>query len=63
MNVTLPRIVQDPEVGKKKVIVEGGDLENEKDAMVVDERTLTPAESEASDVEGETREYVKVHVQ
>ncbi|KAL2697035.1 hypothetical protein AAEP93_002330 [Penicillium crustosum] len=64
LNVTLPKIVQDPEVGKKKVIVEDGDLDNEKDAMVVDERTLTPVESEASDVEdGETREYVQVHVQ
>ncbi|KAJ5615211.1 hypothetical protein N7537_000325 [Penicillium hordei] len=64
LNVTLPKIVQDPEVGKKKVIVEDGDLENEKDAMVVDERTLTPVESEASDVEdGEAREYAKVHVQ
>ncbi|KAJ5879801.1 hypothetical protein N7455_003266 [Penicillium solitum] len=64
LNVTLPKIVQDPEVGKKKVIVEDGDLRNEKDAMIVDERTLTPVESEASDVEdGETREYVKVHVQ
>ncbi|OQD66730.1 hypothetical protein PENPOL_c004G01046 [Penicillium polonicum] len=64
LNVTLPKIVQDPEVGKKKVIVDDGDLENEKDAMVVDERTLTPVESEASDVEdGEPREYVKVHVQ
>ncbi|KAJ5535194.1 hypothetical protein N7527_001448 [Penicillium freii] len=64
LNVTLPKIVQDPEVGKKKVIVEDGDLGNEKDAMVVDERTLTPVESEASDTEdGEARQYVKVHVQ
>ncbi|CAI7632787.1 unnamed protein product [Penicillium viridicatum] len=63
LNVTLPKIVQDPEVGKKKVIVEDGDLGNEKDSMVVDERTLTPVESEASDTEdGEARQYVKVHV-
>ena len=64
LNVTLPKIVHDPEIGKKNVIVEDGDLDNEKDAMVVDERTLTPVESEASYVEdGEAREYVKVHVQ
>ncbi|KAJ5488132.1 hypothetical protein N7453_011586 [Penicillium expansum] len=64
LNVTLPKIVQNPEIGKKKVFVEDGDLQNEKDAMVVDERTLTPVESEESDVEdGEAREYVNVHVQ
>ncbi|KAJ5834065.1 hypothetical protein N7447_000091 [Penicillium robsamsonii] len=64
LNVTLPKIVQDPELGKKTVFVEDGDLENGKDAMVVDERTLTRVESEGSDVEdGEAREYVKVHVQ
>ncbi|KAF9247695.1 hypothetical protein DTO027I6_9162 [Penicillium roqueforti] len=64
LNVTLPKIVQEPEVGKKKVFVEDGALENEKDAMVVDERTLTPVESEGSEVDdGETREYVKVPVQ
>ncbi|KAJ5961293.1 uncharacterized protein N7479_008443 [Penicillium vulpinum] len=64
LNVTLPKIVQDPEVGKKKVSVEDGELENEKDAMAMDERTLTPVESEESDVEdGDAREYVKVHVQ
>ncbi|CAI7608172.1 unnamed protein product [Penicillium glandicola] len=64
LNVTLPKIVQDPEIGKKQVLVEDGDLENEKDAMVMDERTLTPVESDESDVEdGEAREYVKVLVQ
>ncbi|KAJ5385535.1 hypothetical protein N7517_003446 [Penicillium concentricum] len=64
LNVTLPKIVQDPGVGKTKVFVEDGDLENEKDAMVVDEATVTPVESEGSDVEDvEAREYVKVHVQ
>ncbi|KAI3145461.1 hypothetical protein CBS147326_411 [Penicillium roqueforti] len=64
LNVTLPKIVHEPEVGKKKVFVEDGALENEKDAMVVDERTLTPVESEGSEVDdGETREYVKVPVQ
>ncbi|KAJ5515093.1 hypothetical protein N7463_004645 [Penicillium fimorum] len=64
LNITLPKIVQDPEIGKKTVFVEDGDLENEKDTTVGDERTLTPVESEGSDAEdGEGREYVKVHVQ
>ncbi|OQE46037.1 hypothetical protein PENCOP_c001G08624 [Penicillium coprophilum] len=64
LNVTLPKIVQDAEVGKKKVFVADGDSESEKDATVVDGRTLTPVESEGSDIEdGEAREYVKVHVQ
>ncbi|KAJ5245275.1 hypothetical protein N7489_005371 [Penicillium chrysogenum] len=63
-NVTLPKIVQHPEVGKKKVFVEDGDLENEKEALVVDEKTFSPVESEGSDVEdGEAREFVKVLVQ
>ncbi|KAJ6191171.1 hypothetical protein N7519_001192 [Penicillium mononematosum] len=64
LNVTLPKVVQHPEVGKKKVFVEDGDLENEKEALVVDEKTFTPVESEGSDVEdGEAREFVKVLVQ
>jgi HSP20 family protein len=64
LSVTLPKIVQHPEIGKKKVFVEDGDLENEKEALVVHERTLTPLESEGSDVEdGEAREFVKVLVQ
>ncbi|CAP94101.1 hypothetical protein E8E15_004995 [Penicillium rubens] len=64
VNVTLPKIVQHPEVGKKEVFVEDGDLENAKEALVVDEKTFSPVESEGSDVEeGEAREFVKVLVQ
>lgn len=61
LNVTLPKIVQDPQVQvKKKVLVESG--EAEEDPMVL-EKTLTPVESEGSEYEGEAREYVKVAVQ
>ena len=63
LNVTLPKIIQEPGVGKKKVFVKDSDLENEKEASVVDERTLTPMESNGSDEDGEVREYVKVLVQ
>ncbi|KAJ5184448.1 hypothetical protein N7491_007687 [Penicillium cf. griseofulvum] len=64
LKVTLPKIVQDPEAGKKKTFVKNGDLDNEKDSMVVDKRTPTPLGSEASGIEdGEAKEYVKVHVQ
>ncbi|KAJ5274636.1 hypothetical protein N7505_003181 [Penicillium chrysogenum] len=64
VNVTLPKIVQHPEVGKKEVFVEDGDLENEKEALIVDEKTFSPVESEGCDVEdGEAREFVKVLVQ
>lgn len=59
--VTLPKIEAEPEP-KKKVIVEDGDTEKEKDAMHVDEAsvTMTP---EGSDSEEENREYVQVPVQ
>ncbi|KAJ6035587.1 uncharacterized protein N7446_010349 [Penicillium canescens] len=65
LNVVLPKVVPEPEVGKKKVVVKVDDLECEKGDMV-DEKVrgdFTPDESEVSDVEdGEAREYVKVPV-
>ncbi|KAF3398610.1 hypothetical protein F1880_006230 [Penicillium rolfsii] len=65
LNVTLPKIVPEPEL-KKKIVVEDGNVVNEKDAMQLDEKasvTLTPSESDESDSdEGETKEYVKVPV-
>jgi HSP20 family protein len=59
LTVILPKIEAEPEP-KKKVFVEDGDAEEEKDATDVDEAsvTMTP---EGSDEE-ETREYVKVPV-
>jgi HSP20 family protein len=65
LNVTLPKIAPEPEL-KKKVVVEDGNIINEKDAMQMDEKasvTVTPSESDESDSDdGETKEYVKVPV-
>ena len=59
LTVTVPKIELETDP-KKKVIIEDGDVENEKDGMHVDEATLTP---EGSDEEEDTREYVKISVQ
>ncbi|KAJ6120888.1 hypothetical protein N7523_005168 [Penicillium sp. IBT 18751x] len=59
LTVIVPKIKSETE-SKKKIIVEDGDVVNEKDEMHVDEATLTP---EGSDEEEETREYVKIPVQ
>jgi len=62
--VTLPKIAPQPEL-KKKVVVEDGNIVNEKDAMQVDEsatETFTPAGSDDESEDGETKEYVKVPV-
>lgn len=60
LTVIVPKIESETE-SKKKVIVEDGDVETEKDGMHVDEATMTP---EGSDEEEEdTREYVKIPVQ
>lgn len=65
LNVTLPKIAPEPEL-TKKVVVEDGNIINEKDALQMDEKasvTLTPSESDESDSDdGETKEYVKVPV-
>lgn len=65
LNVTLPKTDPEPEL-KKKVVVEDGNMVNEKDSMQVDanvSETLTPSGSDESDSEdGETKEYVKVPV-
>ncbi|KAJ5167211.1 uncharacterized protein N7482_005992 [Penicillium canariense] len=65
LNVILPRIEAEPEP-KKKVVVEDGNVVNEKDAMHVDEsasETMTPPGSDESNLdEDETKEYVKVPV-
>ncbi|KAJ5767326.1 uncharacterized protein N7511_004942 [Penicillium nucicola] len=64
LNVVLPKVVPEPEVQKKKVLVEIDDDLNEKGVM--DEKVrgnFTPDESEVSDLEdGEARDYVKVPV-
>lgn len=65
LSVVLPKIVSEPEP-KKRVVVEDGDVEMEKDAMHVDESgsvTMTPEGSDSEDGEEEAREYVKVPVQ
>ncbi|KAJ5126822.1 hypothetical protein N7448_007601 [Penicillium atrosanguineum] len=59
LTVIVPKIESEVE-SKKKVIVEDGDVENEKDVLHVDEATMTP---EGSDEEEDTREYVKIPVQ
>ena len=62
--VTLPKTEPQPEL-KKKVVVEDGDMMNEKDAMQVDEsatETFTPAGSDDESEDGEAKEYVKVPV-
>ncbi|KAI2790931.1 hypothetical protein POX_c03783 [Penicillium oxalicum] len=68
--VTLPKVERKPEA-KRKIIVEDGNISNEKDAMQVDVRedtvteteTMTPSTSDESDgEEGKTKEYVKVQV-
>ncbi|KAJ5294884.1 hypothetical protein N7508_009705 [Penicillium antarcticum] len=66
LNVVLPKVVPEPEVQKKKVVLEVDEnLEGEK-GDVVDEKVrenFTPDESEVSDLEdGEARDYVKVPV-
>lgn len=65
LSVVLPKIVSEPEP-KKKVVVEDGDVEMEKDTTNVDESpsaTMTPEGSDSEEDEEETKEYVKVPVQ
>jgi HSP20 family protein len=62
LTVTVPKIepVVEP---KKKVIVEDGDAENEKDAMHVDEASVALTPEGSDEEEEDTREYVKIPVQ
>lgn len=65
--VTLPKIVRQPEP-KKKVVVEDGNVLNEKSPAYTSERasvTMTPTESEdeSDEEEGEAKEYVKIPVE
>lgn len=64
--VTLPKVIRQPEP-KKKVVVEDGNSFNEKSPAYTSRSpsvTMTPTESEdESEVEGETKDYVKIPVQ